>query len=111
MTSCRFRSLGFNWFNSSWLIDSRQSGGSGSVSKSESPKKDVVGKEWEEVTSEAEEDAMVEAVTADRLPAMSCIEVAGLSKEELKNYQNLSEIDDLTLKYAHYIIIKDEISK
>ena len=70
-----------------------------------------MGKEWEEVTSEAEEDAMVEAVTADRLPAMSCIEVAGLSKEELKNYQNLSEIDDLTLKYAHYIIIKDEISK
>ena len=66
------------------LIDSRQSGGSGSVSKSGSHV--PVGKVWEAEVETSEVAAMFDdVVTADLLPAMSCIEVAGLSKEELKN--------------------------
>ena len=69
---------------SSVLMDSRQSGGSGSVSKSGSHV--PVGNEWEVVAVTSEVAAMFDdVVTADLLPAMSCIEVAGLSKEELKN--------------------------
>ena len=64
-------------------MDSRQSGGSGSVSKSGSHV--PVGKEWGVVAVTSEVAAMFDdVVTADLLPAMSCIEVAGLSKEELK---------------------------
>ena len=84
MTSWRFLSRGPSLLRSSVLMDSRQSGGSGSVSKSGSHV--PVGKVWEAEVETSEVAAMFDdVVTADLLPAMSCIEVAGLSKEELKN--------------------------
>lgn len=93
ITSCRFRSFAFSLDSASCSSDSLQSGGSGSVSKSEScPQNDCC------VMVDVEDPRLVVAVESDeagtwgeRWEGTSPWKSAGLSKDELEERKTVGK--------------------